>query len=152
MSQQRYTAREGSELRVDPRNGWVHGSTSKFQPNVGKGIASSFAERTFRRLYRTDGSIAADEHRETLTLNHSDQGGWGIGDRRQLRASFSATGRAWMGFKHFCATLLGIAMVVGGTMLAWEISRELWNSYLLAYASVLCFWVYAAYLAIRGES
>jgi hypothetical protein len=132
-----YTARDGQQLSVDPRTGFVSGSTSKFQAHIGRNISRAHGTRTRREILRPDGSVQAREDRETLTLDAA--GPVSLMGHREHAGGFMAV--VW--FLTLCAAL------VGGSAFLWSVFGGAANGF--AYLAVAGWWGYAYWCCTKDS-
>ena len=120
-----------------------HAAAGPFNPLAGVSVKRAHAERTRRTLFRTDGSIAGTEDRETLTLDTDGSRG-PLYTARQLERM---AGRGW-GVLYWIRQLLyaaiWVAFITIGSALVLSITQDLTHSVGLSLIAVSAFWC-AAY-------
>ena len=121
-----------------------HPAVGPFNPLAGVCIRRAHAERTRRTLYRSDGSVAGTEDRQTLTLDTDGSRG-PLYTARQLERM---AGRG-SGLLHWLQQLLyaaiWVAFITIGSALVLSIAQDLTHSIGLSLVAVSAFWC-AAYV------
>lgn len=126
-----------------------NGVGGAFNPAAGQRIKRSHAERTFRQILRLDGSVAATEEREVLTLD-TDGEAYGLveGRRRRLDAELRSTalGRVWYVVRSFGLALLDCFAVFVGCILSYALATAFTSDPLWHWGAVAGFLTYCAWL------
>ena len=125
-------------------------SIGPFNPASGQRVKRSHAERTFRHVYRLDGSVAATEQRETLIMETDGPDGSLCDARRIARLPTTALGRFWYALKHCALVLFDCAAIVIGSLLAYALAYACTSSVLWGFAGVGLFLLYCTYLRLNA--
>jgi len=108
-----------------------------FNPLAGVNVRRAHAERTRRTLFRSDGSIAGTEDRETLTLDTDASGPMLTG--KQMRRLDSPAWRLLYLVRQAFHVLIGTAFLTIGSALVLSITYDITHSAGLALIAVAAF-------------
>jgi hypothetical protein len=126
-----------------------NGVGGAFNPAAGQNVRRAHKERTFRQLFRLDGSVAATEEREVLTLD-TDGEAYGLveGRRRRLAAELQSTalGRIWYIVRGFGLALFDCLSILVGCVLAYALASAFTTDPLWHWGAVAAFLAYCAWL------
>ena len=109
-----------------------------FNPLAGVNVRRAHAERTRRTLFRSDGSIAGTEDRETLTLDTDASGPMLTG--AQMHRLDSPLWRLLYLVRQLFYALVGTAFLTIGSALSLSITYDITHSAGLALIAVAAFW------------
>jgi hypothetical protein len=123
--------------------------TGPFDPTVGRTVNRTHRERTFRSLYRTDGSLAGTEQRDALTLDVSPTVGR-LRSAREIQAQSTTWGRWCASVRAFAMALFGCVSLLLGSILAYSMMWSISSSVGYSLAALLVFVCYFAYLGTNA--
>ena len=119
-------------------------TSGPFNPLAGVSVKRAHVERTRRTLYRSDGSVAGTEDRQTLTLDTD-------GSRGPLYTALQLermAGRSWgllYWLRQIFLAAIWVAFITIGSAIVLSISHDLTHSFGLSLIAVSAFWC-AAYV------
>jgi hypothetical protein len=110
-----------------------------FNPLAGVVIKRAHGERTFRRAYRQDGSLAGTEERSTLTLDTDGSTG-PMFTATELQRLASPAWQFLYRLRQAFYILIGTAFLTIGSALVLSITQDLTHSTGLSLIAVVIFW------------
>lgn len=127
----------------DDRGSLVRGP---FNPAAGQRITRSHAERTFRQILRHDGTVAATEERQTLTLDTDGPAGR-LMTARQLERLASPLWRVLYLVRDAFHWFVGALFLTVGSALVLSITNDLTHSIRWSLIAVFLFWMVCSGIA-----
>ncbi len=117
-----------------------------YNPAAGQRVTRSHAERTFRQILRLDGSVAATEERQTLTLDTDGPVG-PLMTARQLDRLASPLWRVLYLIRDAVHYFIGALFLTVGSALVLSITNDLTHSIGWSLIAVFLFWMVCSGIA-----